>query len=310
MTDILMPKPMHPIAQDALDARFTVHRLWQAEDPAAFLSDVGPRVRAIATAHGADSTLIEACPALEIIASFGVGYDNVDVAAARARNVRVTNTPDVLNDGVAELTFALMIALCRRIPQTDRYVRDGLWPVKGDYSYTPELTGSTVGILGLGRIGKEFAQRCQAFKMRVIYYGRTEQPHQPYVYYSDLEAMAREADWLVCIAPGGPGTAGIVSRAVLEALGPDGSLVSVGRGSSIDQDALIELLASGALGGAAMDVFTHEPDVPKELFDMENVVLSPHQGSATHKTRQAMNALVVRNLDAYFAGDPLISPVC
>ncbi|MEM9138368.1 MAG: 2-hydroxyacid dehydrogenase [Pseudomonadota bacterium] len=310
MTDVLMPKPMHPIAQEALDARFTVHRLWQAEDPAALLAEVGPSVRGIATAHGADGGLIAACPALEIIASLGVGYDNVDVAAAKARNIRVTNTPDVLNDGVAELAFGLMIALCRRIPQTDVYVRQGRWAAEGDYAYTPELTGATVGILGLGRIGKEFAQRCQAFKMRVIYHGRSEQPFLPYVYYADLEAMAREADWLVCIAPGGPATEGIISRQVLEALGPDGALVSIGRGTSVDETAMIDLLGSGALGGAALDVFAKEPHVPEALIAMENVVLSPHQGSATHKTRAAMNQLVVRNLDAHFAGEPLISPVC
>ena len=310
MIDILMPKPMHPITQAALDKIYTVHRLWQAEDRDAFLTEIGPKVRAIATAHGANADLIGACPNLEIIGSFGVGYDAVDIEAARARGIRVTNTPDVLNDAVAELAFALMIGLCRQIPQTDKYVRDGRWAAEGDFAYTAELTGATVGVLGLGRIGKEFAARCQAFKMRVVYHGRTEQPYLPYVYYGDLEAMAADCDWLVCIAPGGPGTAGIISRKVLEALGPKGALVSIGRGSSVDQDAMVEMLGSGALGGAALDVFADEPNVPEALIGMDNVVLSPHQGSATIKTREGMNHMVVNNLNAHFAGEPLISPVC
>ncbi|MEM7061408.1 MAG: 2-hydroxyacid dehydrogenase [Pseudomonadota bacterium] len=310
MVDILIPKAMHAYAEDALSEAYTVHRLYQAADRAAFLAEVGPQIRAIATMNGADTTLIGALPALEIISSLGVGYDSVDIEAARARGIRVCNTPDVLNDGVAEFTFALMIALCRKIPQAERYLKAGRWAAEGDYVYTGELTGATVGILGLGRIGKEFAARCQAFKMRVVYHGRNEQPYQPYQYYADLEAMARDADWLVCIAPGGPGTAGIISRAVLAALGPEGALVSVGRGSSVDQDAMIEMLGSGALGGAALDVYDGEPQVPEALLGMENVVLSPHQGSATHKTRWAMNDLVVRNLKAHFAGEPLISPVC
>jgi len=184
------------------------------------------------------------------------------------------------------------------------------WAAEGDYAFTGELTGATVGVLGLGRIGKEFAARAQAFKMRVVYHGRSRQDYVPYQYYDDLEAMARDVDWLVCIAPGGAATRGLISRAVLEALGPTGGLVSIGRGSTVDEPALVDLLGSGGLGGAALDVFADEPRVPAALMAMENVVLSPHQGSATHKTRRAMGALVVRNLDAHFAGAPLLTPVC
>ena len=307
--EILIPTGLLGSAVDALEAQFTVHRMTEAADPAALLAEIGPRVRGIATMGKCDAAMMQACPNLEIVSSFGVGYDGVDVDHARANNIRVTNTPDVLNDAVAEMTFALMISLCRRIPQAERYLKAGRWVAEGDHPFTAELTGATVGVLGLGRIGKEFAARCQAFKMRVVYHGRNAQPYLPYTYYADLEAMARDVDWLVCIAPGGPGTKGIISRKVLEALGPKGALVSIGRGTSVDEAAMVEMLASGALGGAALDVFEKEPHVPEALFDLDNVVLSPHQGSATHKTRWSMGDLVVRNLTAHFAGKPLISPV-
>jgi lactate dehydrogenase-like 2-hydroxyacid dehydrogenase len=206
------------------------------------------------------------------------------------------------------MTMALMLALCRRIPQADVHVREGWW-LEGGYPLTAELTGARVGILGLGRIGKEIARRCQAFKMRVAYHGRSEQPYEPYEYYADLALMAGDVNWLVVIAPGTAETKGIVSRRVLEALGPEGCLVSVARGSLIDEPAMVEMLQSGALGGAALDVFEDEPRVPEALLGLDNVVLSPHQGSATSKTRAAMGDLVVANLAVHFAGRPLLTPV-
>jgi lactate dehydrogenase-like 2-hydroxyacid dehydrogenase len=247
-------------------------------------------------------------PNLEIIASFGVGYDNIDTKGAKARNIRVTNTPNVLNDAVAELTIGLMIALARRIPHGDQFVRQGKWP-SGDMGLFSELTGKTVGILGLGRIGKEIATRAQAMKMRVVYTGRKRQPSEPHIFYDSLVDMAHDSDWLVIIAPGGKTTNGIVSREVLEALGPKGMLVNVARGTLIDEPAMLELLQNGGLGGAALDVFVDEPKVPEAFLTLENVVLSPHQGSATHQTRDAMGALLVANLEAHFAGEPLISAV-
>jgi lactate dehydrogenase-like 2-hydroxyacid dehydrogenase len=214
----------------------------------------------------------------------------------------------VLNDAVAELTIGLMLALSRRIVEADRYVRAGKWP-GGNFPFARELNGKTVGILGLGRIGKEIAARAQAMKMRVVYHGRHKQADEPFVYYSDLGEMARDADWLVVIAPGGKGTEKIVSRKVLEALGPAGFLVNMARGSLIDEVAMVEMLQAGRLGGAALDVFEKEPQVPEALFGLDNVVLSPHQGSATQQTRSKMGALVVANLDAHFAGAPLPSAV-
>lgn len=305
--DILQTHKLLASCEAGLAERYTVHKLHEAPDRAALLAEVGPRIRAIAGGN-VDPGLIAALPKLEIIANFGVGYDSIDTAAARAANVRVTNTPNVLNDAVAELTIGLMVALARRIPQADQFVRQGKWPHAG-FGLFSELTGKTVGILGLGRIGKEIATRAQAMKMRVVYYGRKRQPTEPHIFYDNLVDMARDCDWLVIIAPGGKGTERIVSREVLTALGPKGRLVNVARGTLVDEDAMLELLQSGGLGGAALDVFVNEPAVPEAFFALDNVVLSPHQGSATTQTRDAMGALVIANLDAHFAGEPLLSAV-
>ena len=305
--EILQTGKLHATCEAAQAERYTVHKLHEAADKSAFLAEIAPRIRAHA-GSGVQADLIAKLPKLEIIASFGVGTDNIDLKAAKAAGVRVTNTPDVLNDAVAELTIGMMISLARRIPQGDRFVRDGKW-LKGNLGLFSELTGKTVGILGLGRIGKEIATRAQAMKMRVVYHGRHRQENQPYIYYDKLVDMARDADWLVLIAPGGKSTDGIVSREVLEALGPHGMLVNMARGTLVDEPALVDLLVNGGLGGAALDVFEKEPNVPEALFALDNVVLAPHQGSATHQTRDAMGATLVANLDAHFAGNPLISPV-
>ncbi|MBN9334883.1 2-hydroxyacid dehydrogenase [Devosia sp.] len=305
--EILQTGPLLASCEKALAERYTVHKLHEIADKDGWLAENGARIRAHA-GSGVQKPLMEKLPNLEIIASFGVGYDNIDTATAKARNIRVTNTPDVLNDAVAEITIGLMISLARRIPQGDQFVRQGKWP-GNNFGLFSELTGKTVGILGLGRIGKEIATRAQAMKMRVVYYGRREQPSVPYVYYNNLEDMARDSDWLVIIAPGCKGTEGIVSRKVLEALGPKGMVVNVARGTLIDEPAMVELLQNGGLGGAALDVFEKEPQVPEALLGLDNVVLSPHQGSATNQTRDAMGALLVANLERHFADEPLISAV-
>ena len=305
--EILQTHKLLDTCEAALAGRYTVHKLHEAADKPALLAEIAPRVRAIAGGQ-VNAALLTQLSKVEIIANFGVGYDTIDTAAAKAANVRVTNTPNVLNDAVAELTIGLMIALARRIPQGDQFVRQGKWPGANMGLFT-ELTGKTVGILGLGRIGKEIATRAQAMKMRVVYYGRKRQPSEPHIYYDNLVDMARDSDWLVIIAPGGKGTERIVSREVLEVLGPTGMLVNVARGTLIDEPAMLELLQNGGLAGAALDVFETEPKVPEAFFSLDNVVLSPHQGSATHQTRNAMGALVVANLDAHFAGEPLISAV-
>lgn len=304
---LLQTFPMPESAENALAERFIVHRLHTAPDRDRLLDEVGGSIRAIA-GIGVPKALMERLTSLEIIANFGVGYDSIDVPTAKARNIRVTNTPDVLSDAVAELTIGLMLSLARRLPQADRYVRDGRWP-EGNLPVYREIGGYTLGIVGLGRIGKEIANRAQGMKMRVVYHGRSRQPRQPFVYYADLTEMARDVDWLVVVTPGDGGTDRLVSRAVLEALGPNGMFVNVARGSVVDQDALTDLLATGRLGGAALDVFAQEPDVPETLRSLENVILSPHQGSATREAREAMGALVVANLLAHFSGKPLLSQV-
>ena len=305
--DILQTHKLLATCEQALAERYTVHKLHEAADKDVLIADLAPRLRGIAGGQ-VDAGHMDRLPKLEIIANFGVGYDTIDTKAARARNIRVTNTPNVLNDAMAEITIGLMIALARRIPQADQFVRQGRWPA-GNFPLQSELNGKTIGILGLGRIGKEVAARAQAMRMRVVYHGRNRQPYEPFVYYSSLVDMARDSDWLVAIAPGGRETERIVSREVLEALGPEGCFVNMGRGTLVDEAAMVEMLQSGKLGGAALDVFENEPRVPEALFGLDNVVLSPHQGSATHQTRNKMGALVVANLEAHFAGEPLLSAV-
>ncbi len=305
--DLLQTQKLLDTCEAGLAQRYTVHKLHEAADREAMLAEVGPRIRAIAGGN-VDAALMDRLPKLEIIANMGVGYDTIDTAAAKARNIRVTNTPDVLNDAVAEIAIALMMALSRQVPQADRFVREGRWE-QGQYPFTTELRGKTVGILGLGRIGKEIAARAQALKMRIVYHGRHRQQTEPHVFYDNLEDMARDSDWLVIVAPGSASTRGIVSRRVLEALGPQGRLVNVARGSLVDEEAMIELLESGGLGGAGLDVFADEPRVPERLRRLENVVLTPHYASATRTTRDAMGALGLKHLEAWFAGDPLPSAV-
>ena len=307
-TDVLIPNKMLDSAEAALAKAFIVHRLYEATDPSTYLSDIAHKIGVVASSGGADRALIEALPNLKLVAHFGVGYDPVDVTCCKERNIRVTNTPDVLNDAVAEMTLGLMLALERRIPHADQYVRAGKWE-DGGYPLTGELTGKTAGIMGLGRIGKEVARRLQAMKMQVVYNGRSEQKHEPYPYFADLKEMAAASDWLVVVVPGTAQTKHAVNMEVLKALGPQGALLNIGRGSVVDESALITCLSDGSLGGAALDVFEDEPRVPNALRAMENVVLQPHQGSATHKTRWAMGDLVVRNIKAHFSGEPLISPV-
>ncbi len=304
---VLITEKLLASCEEALAARYEVFRLYRENNPDAFLEKTGPQIRAIAGGH-VDADLMDRLENLEMIANFGVGYDSIDIKAARKRAIKVTNTPDVLNDAMAEITIGLMIALSRHIPAADAYVRKGKW-AKADFPLQNELGGKTAGIVGLGRIGKEIAACCQAMKMRVIYFGRNKQINQPYVYYDDLMQMAEKSDWLVIITPGGRQTEKLINQKVLAALGPNGNLVNVARGSVVDQAALIKMLQTGGIAGAALDVYENEPYVPEELRQLENVVLSPHQGSATHQTRLAMGKLVVDNLVAFFAGEPLLTRV-
>ncbi|MCJ2044460.1 2-hydroxyacid dehydrogenase [Methylobacterium sp. J-078] len=308
--DILMLKAMHPDVMAEVERHFTLHRLDTAPDPEAFLRTVGPRLRGLATGAQApvDRALLTRLPNLEIVASLGVGYDTIDTAAAAAQGVVVTNTPDVLTDEVADLALGLLLATVRQIPQADRYLRAGHWP-RQTYPLTPTLRGRTVGILGLGRIGRAIARRLEGFGVAIAYHGRRPQADVPYAYHPILLGMAQAVDVLLVVAPGGPETNGLVDAAVLEALGPQGLVVNVARGSVIDEAALIAALQAGTILGAGLDVFAREPHVPPELVAMDHVVLLPHVGSASVHTRAAMGRLVVDNLIAWFDGRGPLTPV-
>ena len=308
--DLLLLKPMQPSVMEALAERFTLHRADTAPDLEAFYAEVGPRIRAMATGAQApvDAALLARLPNLEIVASFGVGYDTIDTATAAARGVVVTNTPDVLSDEVADLTLGLLLATLRQIPQADRYLRAGHWPTK-PYPLTPTLRGRTVGILGLGRIGRAIATRLEGFGVQIAYHGRRRQADVRYAYHASLLDMARAVDVLVVVAPGGPETDGLVDAGVLAALGPQGILVNVARGSVVDEEALVAALKAGTILGAGLDVFAREPHVPADLVAMDHVVLLPHVGSGSVHTREAMGRLVVDNLVHWFSGRGPLTPV-
>jgi lactate dehydrogenase-like 2-hydroxyacid dehydrogenase len=308
--EVLSVGPFYAPSYETMERDFTVHKLWQAKDRAALIAEVGGRVRAIQTGggHGADAKLMDALPKLEIIACFGVGVDAVDLDAARQRGVIVTNTPEVLNECVADLAMGLTIATLRRISLGDRFVRAGSW-LKGALPLAQKVGGKTMGILGYGRIGKAIAKRAEAFGMHIVYHGRKPQAGVAHKYYASLAEMARDCDVLMVICPGGAATRHIVNAEVLKALGPQGTLINVARGSVVDEPALVKALADGTLGAAGLDVFEAEPKVPEALFAMDQVVLQPHVGSATHETRKAMGDLTVDNLRAHFSGRAVLTPV-
>jgi lactate dehydrogenase-like 2-hydroxyacid dehydrogenase len=308
MTDILQVAAIYGPSQARLEADYTVHRLWQAPDRDAFVRDVAPRVEVLVTTGGAGASraLIERLPKLRLIACFGVGVDAIDLAAARERGVAVTNTPDVLTDDVADLALGLMLAALRGIAMADRYVRTGLW-LRANMPLQTRMSGKRLGIVGMGRIGQTIAKRASAFDMSIAWNGPRPKD-LPWRYEPDLIALARSVDVLVAACPGGAATRGLISRAVLEALGP-GVFVNIARGSVVDEAALVDLLATRRLGGAALDVFADEPRVPEALFALDHVVLQPHQASATRETRAAMGQLVLDNIAAHVAGRPLVTPV-
>lgn len=308
--EILMLAPMMPSVVSALEGQFTLRRAWEAPDPDAFVAAVAGGIGGIAAGGHVpvDGPLFDKLPRLEIVSSFGVGYDHVDAREAGRRGLVVTNTPDVLTDEVADLTIGLLLSTLRHLPQADRYLREGGWLEK-PYPLTPTLRGRKVGILGLGRIGKAVAQRLEGFGVAISYHGRSKQADVPYGYHGSLLELAAAVHVLICVAPGGAETRNIVDREVLEALGPDGVLINVGRGTVVDEQALVEALKAGAILSAGLDVFADEPRVPSELIAMPNVVLLPHVGSASVETRRAMGQLVVDNLLSWFSGKGPLTPV-
>jgi lactate dehydrogenase-like 2-hydroxyacid dehydrogenase len=247
-------------------------------------------------------------PALELIAVCGVGYDGIDVAAAKKRGIMVTHTPDVLNDDVADLAMGLLLSVARKIPAADRFTRNADW-LDGPFQLTRKLSGAKLGMVGMGRIGQAIAKRALAFDMDIAYFARHARPELPYTFVPDLIALAAQSDYLLVITPGGAATKNLINAPVLAALGPQGFLVNVARGSVVDQAVLIEALKKKMIAGAALDVYVDEPNVPTDLRKLDNVVLTPHMASGTVETRKAMSALTMDNLNAHMAGLPVKTPV-
>lgn len=310
--DLLQVGPCPEWDQMPLDAAFTVHRWWEAGDKAAFLAAAGPKVRAIATRGdlGASEAMIAACPKLEMISVFGVGYDGVHLPSCRARGIRVSNTPDVLTEDVADLAMAMLLALVRRVGPAEAWVLSGDWAAKGMFPLTRKVSGSRAGILGLGRIGAVIARRCQGFGMQIAYSARAPKPGaEGWDYIPDPVALAESSDHLFVALAATPETRHIVNARVLRALGPDGTVINISRAANLDEAALLDALETGAIAGAALDVFEGEPNLNPRFLTAPNVLLQPHHGSGTVETRKAMGQLMRDNLAAHFAGQPLITPV-
>ncbi|MEJ2379386.1 MAG: 2-hydroxyacid dehydrogenase [Pseudolabrys sp.] len=310
--DVLLVGKEKPVIMAGLNGKVNLHRLADAPDKEALLKQVADKVRAIVvtdTSDKVDAALMQRLPKLEIVSSFGVGYDHVDAKWAGEHGILVTHTPEVLNEEVADTALGLLLCTVREFPQADRYIRAGRWP-GGQYPLTKAtLRNRTVGMVGMGRIGKAIARRLEAFDVPVVYHARNKQPGVSYKYYPKLVDMARDVDTLMVIVPGGPSTKHLINAEVLKALGPNGVLVNMARGSVVDEPALIEALKSRAIYSAGLDVFANEPHVPQELIDMDHVCLFPHLGSSTEVTRAAMDQLVVDNILAWSAGKPPLTPV-
>lgn len=309
--DILMPAPLRAIVAKGLEAPFTLHKAYEAADPVVATAAIADKVRGLAIGgYPVGAELLDRFPNLEIISNFGVGYDNVDAALCAEHGVMVTNTPDVLTEEVADTALGLMIMAVRELGAAERWVRAGKWESEGNYPLTTgTLRGRTMGVLGLGRIGKAIAARAEALGIELHYHGRNKQDGVAYRYHETLEGMAEACDILMLVAPGGAATKHLVSTRVLEALGPQGTLVNIGRGSVVDEAALIAALNAGKIHSAGLDVFEDEPKVPSALMGMDNVVLLPHVGSASHHTRDGMGQLVVDNLKSWFDNRTAVTPV-
>jgi lactate dehydrogenase-like 2-hydroxyacid dehydrogenase len=310
--DVLLIGAPKPVLMAGLTPAFNLHKLGDAKDRDQFLGEVGPRVRGMAVAATSlpiDGPFMSRFPKLEIVSSFGVGYDHVDAKWAGQHGITVTNTPEVLNEEVADTAIGLLLNTVREFPQAERYLRAGKWLERAYPLTKATLRDRTVGIVGMGRIGKAIARRLDAFGVPVVYHSRNPQRDVSYRHYPRLVDMARDADVLMVIVPGGAATQNLINAEVLEALGPDGILINMARGSVVDEPALIKALQEKKIMSAGLDVFVNEPEVPQELIEMDNVVLFPHLGSASIETRRAMDQLVVDNLLAWAAGKPPLTPV-
>lgn len=304
--EIVVTTKLFPGTQVQLDNNFVCHKLFEATDRVAFVKAHAQRVRALATfgSAGADATMIASLPKLEIISNFGVGVDAIDLAAAKKQGIIVTNTPDVLNECVADTAMALVLNVLRRFPRAENYLRSGFWATRGPFALSSDLGGKTLGILGLGRIGEAIAKRAVAFGMKIRYHNRSRKK-VPFVYDQDAIILAKNSDLLLVATPGGAETNNLVNARVLDALGPEGYVVNIARGSVVDEAALLKYLREKKIAGAGLDVFENEPKINPEWFALDNAVLFPHVASATVETRKAMGDLQVENLVLHFAGKPV-----
>lgn len=291
---------------ERLQRDYQLIRLWEQKD---FIAEHGAEVDIVVTSarYGCSAEQLAQMPNLKAICSFGVGHDSIAVEEARARGIPISTTPEVLNECVADTAIGLIIDTARQFAASDQHVRQGNW-LKGQYPLTRKVSGKKLGIVGFGRIGKEIAKRAAGFDMDIRYHNRRPDPSADYGYEADLKALASWADFLVLACPGGASTHHLIDAEVLAALGAEGILVNISRGSVVDEPALVAALQAGTLGGAGLDVFEDEPRVPEALFAMPNVVLLPHVGSATEETRLAMENLVFDNLDAFIERGELITP--
>ena len=306
---ILVPAHLHPHAVERIGRRFRLHRI-DRSDPALVDADWAGDIRAVAAMTVIDPAFVDALPNLEIVASFGVGYDQVDAGYCASRGIMVTNTPDVLTEEVADTAVGLLINTVRELPRAEAWLRDGKWAGQGPYPLTSAtLRGRHAGIFGMGRIGLAIARRLEAFGINISYHNRRPVDGTPYTYYPTLSGLAEAVDTLISIAPGGAATEKAVNADVLKALGPDGVFINIGRGSTVDEAALAAALADGTIRAAGLDVFADEPRVPAALLALPNACLLPHVGSASRHTRQAMADLVVDNLLSWFQDGKPISPV-
>lgn len=306
----LLPFPFQDL-QDTLAENYRVIQLWKADDREATLAQNADQITVMTTSAmtATPAELIDRLPNLKAICSFGVGYDAIDVAHAQSKGIQVSNTPEVLNDCVADTAFSLLLATARRISQGERYVRSNLWGSGQSFPLGTSVSHKKLGIVGLGRIGMAIAQRATGFNMDIRYYNRNQRNDVSYGYAASLVELAQWADFLVVATVGGPSTRHLVNADVLNALGPKGIIVNISRGSVIDEQALVQALQEGRLGGAGLDVFENEPKVPDELKSLDNAVLIPHIGSATGETRRAMAALVLENALSWAKQGKLVTPI-
>ncbi len=306
---ILVPGRLHPHAVGRIEALFDVVHIDRA-DAALLDGETAAKVRGVGAMTSIDAAFIDALPNLGIIANFGVGYDAVDARHAATRGVMVTNTPDVLTEEVADTAVGLLLNTVREFAKAEAYLRDGRWASEGPYPLTKTtLRGRSIGIFGLGRIGQAIARRLEAFGLPISYHNRRPVDGVSYRYFETLKDLAGAVDTLISVAPGGSATEKAVDASVLEALGPDGVFINIGRGSTVDEAALIAALGSGTIRAAGLDVFAEEPRVPEALLALPNATLLPHVGSASVHTRQAMADLVVDNLVSWFSSDKALTPV-